>query len=188
MFWHESQENDINIYQYNKSDFMKLSSPNKLKDNEKNTGNIVDFSEQFQIGIFFSKLRYIWIKNCITVATDWGPGKIISINKQEKKVRLKIFDQEQVFNMHELRVNNQIIVHIYFKDMNLIDKKIMYLMTLSASDTILDMKKKIAKILGTSENRVTLIQENNKITNDNKKFSEIGFYDLISVVNGRCDY
>ena len=174
MFWHESQENDINIYQYNKSDFMKLSSPNKLKDNEKKIGNIVDFSDQFQIGI--------------TVATDWGPGKIISINKQEKKVRLKIFDQEQVFNMHELRVNNQIIVHIYFKDMNLIDKKIMYLMTLSASDTILDMKKKIAKILGTSENRVTLIQENNKITNDNKKFSEIGFYDLISVVNGRCDY
>ena len=174
MFWHESQENDINIYQYNKSDFMKLSSPNKLKDNEKKTGNIVDFSDQFQIGI--------------TVATDWGPGKIISINKQEKKVRLKIFDQEQVFNMHELHVNNQIIVHIYFKDMNLIDKKIMYLMTLSASDTILDMKKKIAKILGTSENRVTLIQENNKITNDNKKFSEIGFYDLISVVNGRCDY
>ena len=174
MFWHESQENDINIYQYNKSDFMKLSSPNKLKDNEKKTGNILDFSDQFQIGI--------------TVATDWGPGKIISINKQEKKVRLKIFDQEQVFNMHELRVNNQIIVHIYFKDMNLIDKKIMYLMTLSASDTILDMKKKIAKILGTSENSVTLIQENNKITNDNKKFSEIGFYDLISVVNGRCDY
>ena len=174
MFWHESQENDINIYQYNKSDFMKLSSPNKLKDNEKKTGNIVDFSDQFQIGI--------------TVATDWGPGKIISINKQEKKVRLKIFDQEQVFNMHELRVNNQIIVHIYFKDMNLIDKKIMYLMTLSASDTILDMKKKIAKILGTSEDRVTLIQENNKITTDNKKFSEIGFYDLISVVNGRCDY
>ena len=128
MFWHESQENDINIYQYNKSDFMKLSSPNKLKDNEKKTGNIVDFSDQFQIGI--------------TVATDWGPGKIISINKQEKKVRLKIFDQEQVFNMHELRVNNQIIVHIYFKDMNLFDKKIMYLMTLSASDTILDMKKK----------------------------------------------
>ena len=174
MFWHESQENDINIYQYNKSDFMKLSSPNKLNDNEKKTGNIVDFSDQFQIGI--------------TVATDWGPGKIISINKQEKKVRLKIFDQEQVFNMHELRVNNQIIVHIYFKDMNLLDKKIMYLMTLSASDTILDMKKKIAKILGTSEDRVTLIQENNKITNDNKKFSEIGFYDLISVVNGRCDY
>ena len=174
MFWHESQENDINIYQYNKSDFMKLSSPNKLNDNEKKTGNIVDFSDQFQIGI--------------TVATDWGPGKIISINKQEKKVRLKIFDQEQVFNMHELRVNNQIIVHIYFKDMDLIDKKIMYLMTLSASDTILDMKKKIAKILGTSENSVTLIQENNKITNDNKKFSEIGFYDLISVVNGRCDY
>ena len=174
MFWHESQENDINIYQYNKSDFMKLSSSNKLKDNEKKSGNIVDFSEQFQINTI--------------VATDWGPGKIVSINKQEKKVTLQIEGQEQVFNMHELRANNQIIVHIYFKDMNLLDKKIMYLMTVSASDTVLDMKKKIAKILGTTENCVSLIQDNNRITNNNKKFSEIGFYDIISVINGRCDY
>ena len=72
--------------------------------------------------------------------------------------------------------------------MNLLDKKIMYLMTVTASETVLDMKKKIAKILGTTENCVTLIQDNSKITNNNKKFSEIGFYDLISVVNGRCDY
>ena len=174
MFWHESQENDINIYQYNKSDFMKLSAPNKLKDNEKKSGNVVDFSDQFQLNTM--------------IATDWGPGKIVSINKQEKKVTLQIEGQEQVFNMHELHANNQITVHIYFKDMNLQDKKIMYLMTVTASETVLDMKKKIAKILGTTENCVTLIQDNSKITNNNKKFSEIGFYDLISVVNGRCDY
>ena len=174
MFWHESQENDINIFPYNKSDFMKLSSPNKLKDNEKKSGNVVDFSDQFQLNT--------------VVATDWGPGKIVSINKQEKKVTLQIEGQEQVFNMNELRINNQILIHIYFKDMDLLDKKIMYLMNVSASDTVLDMKKRIAKILGTTENCVTLIQDNNKIKNNDKKFSEIGFFDLIAVVNGRCDY
>ena len=174
MFWHESQENDINIFPYNKSDFIKLSSPNKLKDNEKKSGNVVDFSDQFQLNT--------------VVATDWGPGKIVSINKQEKKVTLQIEGQEQVFNMNELRINNQILIHIYFKNMDLLDKKIMYLMNVSASDTILDMKKRIAKILGTTENCVTLIQDNNKIKNNDKKFSEIGFFDLIAVVNGRCDY
>ena len=174
MFWHESQENDINIFPYNKSDFMKLSSPNKLKDNEKKSGNVVDFSDQFQLNT--------------VVATDWGPGKIVSINKQEKKVTLQIEGQEQVFNMNELRINNQILIHIYFKNMDLLDKKIMYLMNVSASDTVLDMKKRIAKILGTTENCVTLIQDNNKIKNNDKKFSEIGFFDLIAVVNGRCDY
>ena len=174
MFWHESQENDINIFPYNKADFMKLSSPNKLKDNEKKSGNVVDFSDQFQLNTM--------------IATDWGPGKIVSINKQEKKVTLQIEGQEQVFNMNELRINNQILIHIYFKNMDLLDKKIMYLMNVSASDTVLDMKKRIAKILGTTENCVTLIQDNNKIKNNDKKFSEIGFFDLIAVVNGRCDY
>ena len=174
MFWHETQENDINIFPYNKSDFMKLTSPNKLKDNEKKSGNIVDFSEQFQLNT--------------TVATDWGPGKIVSINKQEKKVTVNIEGQEQVFNMHELRANNTIIVYIYFKNLDLLDKKIMCLMNVSASDTVLDMKKKVANILGTTDNCVTLIQDNCKITNNNKKFSEIGFFDLIAVVNGKCDY
>ena len=174
MFWHESQENDINIFPYNKADFMKLSSPNKLKDNEKKSGNVVDFSDQFQLNTM--------------IATDWGPGKIVSINKQEKKVTLQIEGQEQVFNMHELRINNQILIHIYFKNMDLLDKKILYLTNVSATDTVLDMKKRIAKILGTTENCVTLIQNNYKIKNNDKKFSELGFYDLISVINGRCDY
>ena len=174
MFWHESQENDINIFPYNKADFMKLSSPNKVKDNEKKSGNVVDFSDQFQLNTM--------------IATDWGPGKIVSINKQEKKVTLQIEGQEQVFNMHELRINNQILIHIYFKNMDLLDKKILYLTNVSATDTVLDMKKRIAKILGTTENCVTLIQNNYKIKNNDKKFSELGFYDLISVINGRCDY
>ena len=174
MFWHESQENDIYIFPYNKADFMKLSSPNKVKDNEKKSGNVVDFSDQFQLNTM--------------IATDWGPGKIVSINKQEKKVTLQIEGQEQVFNMHELRINNQILIHIYFKNMDLLDKKILYLTNVSATDTVLDMKKRIAKILGTTENCVTLIQNNYKIKNNDKKFSELGFYDLISVINGRCDY
>ena len=103
MFWHESQENDINIFPYNKSDFLKLTSTRNFKDKEKKSNNIIDFSDQFQVDTI--------------VSTDWGPGKVISVNRDTKKVLVKIEGEEKEFNMHELRATTQILVHIYFKNL-----------------------------------------------------------------------
>ena len=176
MFWHESQENDINIFPYNKSDFLKLSSAQSYKEKEKNSNNMIDLSDDFKIDTI--------------VSTDWGPGKVVSVNKAEKKVRVKIEGEEKEFSMHELLTNNQVILHIYFKGLDLQDKKIFYLSSITAGETVLDMKKKIAKILGTSDSCVTLVYNGYKMTNNNQRFSEVGFYnqDILVVVNGICDY
>ena len=177
MFWHESQENDINIFPYNKSDFLKLISTRNFKNKEKKSNNIIDFSDQFQVDTI--------------VSTDWGPGKVIRVNREAKKVLVKIEGEEKEFNMHELRATTQILVHIYFKNLELIDKRIMYLTTITAGETVLDMKKKVANILGTNDSCVTLVHSGIKLTSNNQKFSEIGFYEqdnILAVVNGVCNY
>ena len=177
MFWHETQENDINIFPYNKTDFMKLSAAKDPKESEKKSDNILDLSDQYQINTI--------------VSTDWGPGKIISVDRIRKKVRVKIEGDEKEFSMHELRTKTQIMVHIYYKNLDLLDKRIIFLTYISAGDTVLDMKKRVANILGTSADCVTLVHSGFKMTSNNQKFSEVGFYDndnLLAIVNGVCDY
>ena len=49
MFWHESQENEINIFPYNKLDFLKLTTSKNEKDKEKKLNNILDLSDQFLV-------------------------------------------------------------------------------------------------------------------------------------------
>ena len=177
MFWHETQENDINIFPYNKADFLKLTTQKNINDKEKNSENIWDLTSQFQIDTI--------------VSTDWGPGKIISVNRNDKKVVVKIEGEEKEFNMSELRTTSNIIFLIYFKNLNMADKRIMFLTTILASETVLDVKKKVAALLGTSDNCVTLVRGGTKITNNNQKFSENRFYEqevILAVVNGLCDY
>ena len=177
MFWHETQENDINIFPYNKSDFMMLSTTKNLKESEKKSENILDLSDQYQVNTI--------------VSTDWGPGKIVSVDRIGKKVVVKIEGEEKEFNMHELRTKTQIMVHIYFKNLDLLDKRIIFLTNISAGDTVLDMKKRVANILGTSADCITLVHGGFKMTSNNQKFSEVGFYDndnLLAVVNGVCNY
>ena len=177
MFWHESKENDINIFPYNKADFLKLTTQKNINDKEKNSENIWDLTSQFQIDTI--------------VSTDWGPGKIISVNRNDKKVVVKIEGEEKEFNMSELRTTSNIIFLIYFKNLNMADKRIMFLTTILASETVLDVKKKIAALLGTSDSCVTLVRGGTKIANNNQKFSENRFYEqevILAVVNGLCDY
>ncbi len=53
------------------------------------------------------------------------------------------------------------------------------------------MKKKVANILGTNDSCVTLVHSGIKLTSNNQKFSEIGFYEqdnILAVVNGVCNY
>ena len=71
------------------------------------------------------------------------------------------------------------------------DKKLLYSAKIQAGETILDMKKKVANILGTNDNCVTLVYSGMKMTNNNTKFSEIEFYEqgsILAVVNGVCNY
>ena len=113
------------------------------------------------------------------------------MNKIEKKVIVKIEGEEKEFNMHDLRTTSQILIMIFFKNLNFIDKKLMFSTIISAGETILDIKKKIANILGTSDNCVTLVLGGEKLTNNNKRCSEIRFYQqdiMLAVINGLCDY
>ena len=84
---------------------------------------------------------------------------------------------------------NLLLTHL--KNLDLLDKRIIFLTYISAGDTVLDMKKRVANILGTSADCVTLVHSGFKMTSNNQKFSEVGFYDndnLLAIVNGVCDY
>ena len=113
------------------------------------------------------------------------------MNRNDKKVVVKIEGEEKEFNMSELRTTSNIIFLIYFKNLNMADKRIMFLTTILASETVLDVKKKVAALLGTSDSCVTLVRGGTKIANNNQKFSENRFYEqevILAVVNGLCDY
>ena len=73
MFWHESQENDINIFPYNKSDFLKLSSAQSYKEKEKNSNNMIDLSDDFKIDTI--------------VSTAWDPEKAYEMKLKEEKMK-----------------------------------------------------------------------------------------------------
>jgi hypothetical protein len=174
MFWHESNDNDVNIIPYNKADFLKLSNL-KNKKESKEKSHTLDLSDQFQVDAI--------------VSTDWGPGRVISVDKINKKVRVKIEGEEQVFNWFEVRTSAQVNVFIYFKNLDLQDKTNIFMTNLSSGETVLDVKKKISKYMGVSTDNVILVHNFLKLTRNDQKLSELGYSNnLLAIINGVCDY
>ena len=185
MFWHESKENDNNLINYSKTDYLKMVNPKSKRKNsfeiiklEKGEDkNILDLSDNF--------------REDMIIQSDWGPGKVISVDKAAKKVVLKIEGTEKEFDMFELHPFLLIYIQVFFKDLNLQDKRVIINENLALDDTIGKLKKKIADIFKSDKEKVILVHKGEKMTNNNKKVSELGLFsqgDLIAVVNGICDY
>ena len=182
MIWHEINENDINLIPFNKTSYLKMLNP-KMYDllaNEKdkeNKQNILDMSDNFQVGMM--------------VPTNWGPGKVVSIDEVTKKVTIKIEGEEQTFDMFELHPYLKINMHVYFKDMNLMDKKVIFNENIFLDDRIGKIKKTISRIFQADLNKVILVHKGQIIDDNNLKISECGFFDqdtLLVVINGTCAY
>ena len=184
MFWHENKENDINLISFNKSNYLKLTNPKIVKLNDSfdeseksDSNNILDLSENFKVNMM--------------IPSDWGPGKVVSVNKATKKVVLKIEGNDHTFDMIELRPYLPILLHVYFKDINNKDKRILINFNLFLDDTIEKIKKKIAGIFKADEKKVIIAHKGAKITNNKQKVSECGIYaqdNILVVINGLCNY
>ena len=190
MFWHEAKENEINLISYNKSDYLKMINPknSKLKDKDSKDSidedskkglekNILDLSQPFKVDMW--------------VSSDWGPGKVVSVNKATKKVVLKIEGVDQEFDMFGLHPFLQVYMHVYFKQKELNDKKILLSFNLSLDDTFGKIKKRIANIFKTNPSQVIITHGGEKLSNNNQKVSDCGIYiqdSLLVVINGTCDY
>ena len=183
MFWHEVKENEINLLPYNKTDYIKMINPklnNKdLFDDLANVDdkNVLDISDNFKVDML--------------VPSDWGEGKVVSVDKATKKVVLKIEGVEKEFSMFELRPYIIVYTHIYLKDKNGIDKRIILSLNLLMDDTIGKIKKKIAGIFNVDEKNIIIVHEFLKLTNNNQKVSELHLFDkngLLVIINGKSSY
>ncbi len=179
MFWHEESENENNLLPFSKSNYLNKINPKKKEgdgdDSQKD--NILDLSDSFKIGMIIS--------------SDWGPGKVVSVEKATGKVVLEIEGSEKEFDIFELRPFLQVYIHVYFKDLELKDKRIILSANLLMSDTIGKIKKTIAGMFNTDEKNVIIVHKGEKITNNNKKVSECGLFvldNLLVVINGTCLY
>ena len=125
------------------------------------------------------------------VPSDWGEGKVVSVDKVNKKVVLKIEGVEKEFSMLELRPYTVVYAHIYLKDKNGIDKRIILSLNLLMDDTIGKIKKKIAGIFNVDDKNIIIVHEFLKLTNNNQKVSESHIYGktgLLVIINGKCHY
>ena len=182
MFWHEGKDNDIKLTSYNKSNYLKLINQKKLLVSSLDSlksydDHILDLSENFKVDMI--------------IPSDWGPGKVVSVNKNTKKVVLKIEGTEHTFDMLELRPYLQIYIHVFFKDKDLSDKRVILSTNVYLDETIGKIKKRIAGIFKSDENKVILYSKGVKFTNNNQKLSECGIFSqdtMLVVINGLCDY
>ena len=186
MFWHEAKENDINLYTYNKSDYLKMTNPKSNKKDSKDSlddsikglnNNILDLTENF--------------KTDMLIPSDWGPGKVVSTDKATKKVVLKIEGNNQEFDMFLLKTYLNIYIYVIFKDANLRDRKVTLSLNIYLDETIGRLKRKLANIFHADEKKVFIVYRGLKLTDDEQKFSEFSLYPhdvFLAVINGTCVY
>ena len=180
MFWHE-EENDINLIPFNKSNYLKLLNQQNFEkdvdDQKEKKQKIVDISDNFRIDML--------------VPTNWGPGKVVNIDDLTKKITIKIEGVEQIFDMFEIHPYLTILFHVFFKDQNLIDKKVILNENIFLDDKIGKIKKKISCIFQADETKVIILHKGQILADNNLKISECGLYEqesLLVVINGTCVY
>ena len=187
MFWHEAEENDVNLIPYTKSDYLKMmtkkigkskeikSLEEVMKDSKEK--NVLDLSQPFKVNMI--------------VSSDWGPGKVVSVNNNTHKVVLKIEGVDKEFDMFGLHPFMQVNIHVIYKNLNKIDKRVTISIDIFMDDTIGKIKKRIANIFRTNESKVFLIHNFEKLENNNQKVSDCSFFDqdnVLAIINGTCDY
>ena len=191
MFWHENKENDINLIPYSRNDYMKMISKKNLDKKDANLNdivnenklnfytykNIADFSELFRVGM--------------TVSSDWGPGVVVSVNKEEKKVKVKIEGIDQDFDMISLHPFLKINVQVYLKDKKGNDKRARLLMRIFLDDTVGKLKNQIAEIFGSEGTKIILVHNFMRVNEDNKKIVDMSLFNeatLLFIIKGNSNY
>ena len=191
MFWHEDKENEIKLMPYTRNDYLKVTNKKNLNKKESNLNDIVnenklnffgdkntaDFSDLFRVGM--------------TVSSDWGPGVVISVKKDEKKVKVKIEGMDQEFNMTDLHPFLKVNVQVHLKDKKGIDKRARLLMRIFLDDTVGKLKKQIAEIFGSEANKIILVHNFMKVNEDNKKVVDMSLFNedtLLFIIKGNSNY
>ena len=187
MFWHEAKENDVNLIPYTKADYLKMMTQKsgkskEIKSLEEETKsskdkNVLDLSQPFKVNMI--------------VSSDWGPGKVVSVNNNTHKVLLKIEGVDKEFDMFGLHPYMQVYIHVVYKNLNKEDKRVTISLDIFMDDTIGKIKKRIANIFKTEESKVFLIHNFEKLENNNQKISDCSFFDqdnILVIINGVCDY
>ena len=111
---------------------------------------------------------------------------------QEKLSQLiKIEGLDKEFDMYALHPYMQIYIHVIYKNLNKIDKRVTMSIDIFMDDTIGKIKKRIASIFRTDESKVFLIHNFEKLENNNQKVSDCSFFvkdNVLAIINGICDY
>ena len=104
-----------------------LNSNNENSNINNNKPDVLDLTEQIRIGML--------------VMTDWGEGKVISINKTEKTLVINIEGNNHTFNISNVNPLINIFICVVIKNItNWLNLKIL------SDDNCFNIKSKIAKI------------------------------------------
>ena len=143
---------------------------NNDKANEK-INDIIDFSER--------------IKKDIIVNTEWGPGRIKSVDKENKTCLIAIESDELSFPI--MSVNPSLNIYACIIDKL---KTHWMLMKVNFSDTALSIKQKIGKLYQVHHSQIVLIHSGYVVT-DNKSVFDMSLFekdDILVVIKDKKEF
>ena len=175
--WYTDENGQESLISYqNYKNIIEKSSINSSNDsnsenNINNKPDVLDLTEQIKPGML--------------VMTDWGEGKVISINKTEQTIVLSIEGENHSFNISAVNPFIYIYICVVVKNTtNWLNLKIFY------DDNCYNIKSKISKIFKCHINQIILIHNNKKITDNNKSSFNMGLSKngcLLCVIKERED-
>lgn len=140
-----------------------LNSNNENSNINNNKPDVLDLTEQIKIGML--------------VMTDWGEGKVISINKTEKTLVINIEGNNHTFNISDVNPLINIYILVVIKNTtNWLNLKIF------SDDNCFNIKSKISKIYKCNINQIILIHNNKKIIDNNKSTFNMGLAENCSLL------
>ena len=164
----------------------KDQNQNSENQNILNPTSIIDQNESFQIHNKDTlDLTDNFTLNSI-VMTEWGSGKITSINKDQQIVKINIEGQEIEYPIIGLTPFLQIYVCIIQKS------NIKWsLIKISLNESCYSIKNKVGKMYNVHPSRVILIFKERKIRDYNAIINNLGFYEkaeLLAVIRDPVEY
>ena len=151
---------------------IKENSIKKGKETEEKKGDdFIDMSEK--------------IKKDAIVNTEWGPGKIISVDKANQTCKIKIENEELSFPL--MSVNPSLNIYACIIDKS---KTNWAMLKVTFQDTSLSIKQKIAKMYQVHHSQIILIHAG-VVISDNKGVFDIGLFendDLLIVIKDKKEF
>lgn len=162
-----ANNNQSNSNKDNSNSSMKKSSGNA----QEKVNDFIDLSEK--------------IKKDAIVNTEWGPGKIISVDKANQTCKIKIENEELSFPL--MSVNPSLNIYACIIDKS---KTNWAMLKVTFQDTSLSIKQKIAKMYQVHHSQIILIH-GGVVISDNKGVFDIGLFetdDLLIVIKDKKEF